>query len=55
MGNFPDFKCKNPNCLTGADSNYIEKYIAPIAGHVIPVQIDKHPTSPIPLEELEKN
>ena len=55
MGNFPDFKRKNPNCLTGADIDYIKKYIEPIAGHVIPVQIDKHPTSPMSLEELEKD
>ena len=55
MCNFPDFKRRNPNCLIGADHDYIEKFIRPLSGLTVPVRIDKHPTNPIPLEELEKN
>lgn len=54
MGNFPDFKRKSPDCLIGADLQYIEKYIRPLSGLDVPIRIDKHPTNPISFKELEK-
>ncbi|MDD2855773.1 MAG: SPASM domain-containing protein, partial [Desulfuromonadaceae bacterium] len=53
MGNFPDFKRRSPDCLIGADPDYIERYIKPLAGMTVPVRIDKHPANPIPLEKLD--
>lgn len=53
MGNFPDFKRRSPDCLIGADHEYIKKYIEPLANLNVPVRIDKHPTNPISFEKLE--
>lgn len=54
MHNFPDFKRRSPDCLIGADPDYIERYIKPLAGMTVPVQIDRHPLHPTPLSELDK-
>jgi len=54
MGNFPDFRRRSADCLIGADSAYIEKFIKPISNLEVPVRIDKHPVCPISLEELER-
>jgi len=54
MCNFPDFKRRSRDCLIGADQEYIRKYIKPLSGLNVPVRIDKHPTNPISIEELEK-
>lgn len=53
MGHFPDFKRRSPDCLIGADHEYIEKFIRPLSGLTVPVSIDKHPTHPIPLSRLD--
>ncbi|HAB52496.1 MAG TPA: hypothetical protein DCE80_10070 [Ignavibacteriales bacterium] len=53
MWNFPDFKRKSPDCLIGADLEYIRKYIEPLSNLQVPIQIDKHPTNPISFEKLE--
>lgn len=54
MHNFPDFKRRSPNCLIGADPEYIEKYIKPISGMSVPVQIDRHPLHPMQFSELDR-
>jgi MoaA/NifB/PqqE/SkfB family radical SAM enzyme len=53
MRKFPDFKRRSRDCLIGADRGYIQKYIAPLAGLSVPVQIDQHPTHPISLDTLD--
>lgn len=53
MGNFPDFKRRSSDCLIGADHNYIETFVKPLSGLVVPVRIDEHPTNPISLENLD--
>jgi AdoMet-dependent heme synthase len=53
MGNFPDFKRRSRNCLIGADREYIDKFIRPLAGLSVPVPIDKHPANPIMFKDLE--
>ena len=53
MWNFPDFKRRSPDCLIGADSEYIEKFIRPLSGLTVPMRIDKHPTHPISFNKLE--
>ncbi len=50
---FPDFKRRPTSCLIGADMDYIERYIRPLSGKTVPVQIDQHPTNPISFAELE--
>lgn len=55
MGNFPDFKRRSCDCLIGADPDYIERYIKPLAGMPVPVRIDRHPTHPIPFGQLDKD
>jgi len=50
MCNFPEFKRRSPDCLIGADTVYIDKYIRPISGMSVPVRIDKHPANPRTLE-----
>lgn len=55
MGNFSYFRRRSPDCLIGVNREYIEKYIRPLSGLNVPVQIDKHPTAPVSLEELEKS
>lgn len=54
MRNFPDFKRRSRDCLIGADPDYIERYIRPLAEMQVPVRIDRHPTNPITLEKLDK-
>lgn len=54
MHNFPDFKRRSQNCLIGADPEYIEKYIKPISGMTVPVQIDRHPLHPMQLSDLDR-
>ncbi len=53
MGEFPYFKNPSPDCLIGAHPEYIEKYIRPLAGRQVPVQVDQHPTHPISFADLE--
>lgn len=52
MGRFPDFKRRTSDCLIGADPEFIEKYIRPLAGMSVPVRIDQHPTHPLSLKDL---
>jgi len=54
MGNFPEFKKRSRDCLIGADPDYIEQYIRPLSGMTVPVRIDRHPTHPLPLSDLDK-
>ncbi|MBI5847139.1 MAG: radical SAM protein [Nitrospirae bacterium] len=53
MGNFPAFKKRSPDCLIGADPDYIEKYIKPLSGMTVPVRVDCHPVNPIPFKDLD--
>lgn len=53
MGNFPDFKRRSADCLIGADREYIRKFIQPLSGLVVPIRVDRHPTNPITLKELD--
>jgi MoaA/NifB/PqqE/SkfB family radical SAM enzyme len=53
MRKFPDFRRRSRNCLIGADREYIQKYIAPLSGLSVPVQIDQHPTHPISLNAFD--
>lgn len=46
MQNFEHFKKRSPDCLIGADPDYIEKYIRPLSGMKVPVSIDEHPNFP---------
>ncbi|MBF0382583.1 MAG: SPASM domain-containing protein, partial [Magnetococcales bacterium] len=55
MGQFPYFKDPSPDCLIGAHPEYIDRYIRPLAGKQVPVQVDKHPTNPIPFSQLDEN
>jgi MoaA/NifB/PqqE/SkfB family radical SAM enzyme len=54
MGNFPDFKRRSRDCLIGADPDYIERYLKPLANMQVPVRVDRHPTHPISFESLDK-
>lgn len=53
MKAFPYFKERSPDCLIGARRDYIEAYIAPLAGKTVPVDIQNHPTHPIPYSKLD--
>jgi AdoMet-dependent heme synthase len=54
MGNFPEFKRRSPICLIGADQNYINEYLLPLADNPqLPVRIHDHPKNPISFGELD--
>ncbi|MBF0440632.1 MAG: radical SAM protein [Oligoflexales bacterium] len=53
MANFKHFQRRPADCLIGADHEYIDEYLIPIAGaSELPVRISEHPRNPMSLEEL---
>ena len=52
MQHFPDFARRSRECLIAADRAFIAKYIRPLAGLTLPVNIDRHPTSPLSRDNL---
>lgn len=55
MGQFYYFKKRSPDCLIGADLEYIEKYLHPLASvQELPVRIDQHPKHPVTFGDLSQ-
>ncbi|MFZ1988553.1 MAG: radical SAM protein [Alphaproteobacteria bacterium] len=55
MQRFPHFARRSPDCLIGADPQYIRDYLMPLAGcEHLPVRLPDHPAHAMPLGELDE-